>query len=126
MAPLVQSLLTDNRILAAAPFIRGAKAAGIKNVRVIKTNGSKSPFAALASQETKRSALALADNRTGDLSEWDAGMLLRSQEPDDISDWFTKEDLDELFNLLPRPPLKLTWQTPMPSPMHPGTPSPNR
>ena len=89
----------ENRILAGNGTIEGAKAAGIKNVRVIETDGSEViAVRRTGLSEDEKVGLALADNRTGDLSEWDAEMLHQLSEEHDISDWFTKDDLDELFN----------------------------
>ena len=97
----------ENRILAGNGTIEGAKAAGIKNVRVIETDGSEViAVRRTGLSEDEKVGLALADNRTGDLSEWDAEMLHQLSEEHDISDWFTKEDLDELFNVTSEDPVE--------------------
>ena len=89
----------ENRILAGNGTVEGAKAAGLKNVRIIETDGSEViAVRRTGLSEDEKVGLALADNRTGDLSEWDAEMLHQLSEEHDISDWFTKEDLDELFS----------------------------
>jgi hypothetical protein len=90
----------DNRILAGNGTIEGAKAAGIKNVRVIETDGTEIIAVKRTDlSEDDKIGLALADNRTSDLSEWDGAMLHQISEEHDISAWFNKEELDELFGV---------------------------
>jgi hypothetical protein len=88
----------DNRILAGNGTIEGAKAAGIKNIRVIETDGSEIIAVRRTDlSEDDKIGLALADNRTSDLSEWDGAMLHQLSEEHDISAWFDKKELEELF-----------------------------
>jgi DNA modification methylase len=88
----------DNRILAGNGTIEGAKAAGIKNVRIIETDGQEViAVRRTGLSEDEKIGLALADNRTSDLSEWDQEMLRRLSEEHDISPWFEQDDLDELL-----------------------------
>ena len=90
----------DNRILAGNGTIEGAKAAGIKNVRIIETEGDEIiAVRRTGLSEDQKVGLALADNRTSDLSEWDQEMLHRLSEEHDIEPWFNQEDLDELLNV---------------------------
>lgn len=90
----------DNRILAGNGTIEGAKAAGIKNVRIIETEGDEIIAVRRSGlSEDQKVGLALADNRTADLSEWDQEMLHRLSEEHDIEPWFNQEDLDELLNI---------------------------
>ena len=90
----------ENRILAGNGTIEGAKAAGIKNVRVIETDGTEIiAVKRVGLTEDEKIGLALADNRTSDLSEWDGAMLHQISEEHDISTWFDKEELDELFGI---------------------------
>tara|TARA_B100001939_G_C16720522_1_gene521003 strand:- start:47 stop:661 length:615 start_codon:yes stop_codon:yes gene_type:complete len=87
----------DNRILAGNGTIEGAKAAGIKNVRIIETDGDEIiAVKRTGLSEHDKVGLALADNRTSDLSDWDAEMLHRLSEEQDISPWFEEDDLAEL------------------------------
>ena len=87
----------DNRILAGNGTIAGAKAAGIKNVRIIETDGDEIiAVKRTGLSEHDKVGLALADNRTSDLSDWDAEMLHRLSEEQDISPWFDENDLAEL------------------------------
>lgn len=90
----------DNRILAGNGTIEGAKAAGIKNVRIIETDGTEIiAVKRTGLSEDDKVGLALADNRTADLSEWDQEMLHQLSEEHDLTPWFEQEDLDELFSV---------------------------
>ena len=88
----------DNRILAGNGTIEGAKAAGIKNVRIIETAGDEIIAVRRTDlTEHEKVGLALADNRTSDLSDWDAEMLHQLSEEQDISPWFDEDDLAEII-----------------------------
>jgi DNA modification methylase len=95
----------DNRILAGNGTIEGAKAAGIKNVRIIETDGDEIiAVRRTGLTEDQKIGLAVADNRTSDLSEWDQEMLRRLSEEHDISPWFNDDDLNELLAVTELPP----------------------
>ena len=95
----------DNRILAGNGTIEGAKAAGIKNVRIIETDGTEViAVKRTGLTEDEKVGLALADNRTSDLSDWDQEMLRRLSEEHDLAPWFEAEDLDELLAVTELPP----------------------
>ena len=88
----------NNRILAGNGTIEGAKAAGIKNVRVIETDGSEIiAVKRTGLSEDEKVGLALADNRTSDLSDWDKDMLQQLSEEHDIAPWFDADDLAEIL-----------------------------
>ena len=88
----------DNRILAGNGTIEGAKAAGLKNVRIIETDGTEViAVRRTGLTEDEKVGLALADNRTSDLSDWDQEMLRKLSEEHDLAPWFEAEDLDELL-----------------------------
>ena len=88
----------DNRILAGNGTIEGAKAAGIKNVRIIETAGDEIIAVRRTDlTEHEKVGLALADNRTSDLSDWDAEMLHQLSQEQDISPWFDEDDLAEII-----------------------------
>jgi hypothetical protein len=94
-----RSIVIDeqNRILAGNGTIEGAKAAGIKNVRVIETDGTEIiAVKRTGLSEDEKVGLALADNRTSDLSDWDAQMLQQLSEEHDVAPWFESEDLASL------------------------------
>jgi len=88
----------ENRILAGNGTIEGAKAAGIKNLRVIETDGTEIiAVKRIGLSEEEKVGLALADNRTSDLSDWDADMLKQLSEEQDITPWFEEDDLAEII-----------------------------
>ena len=92
----------DNRILAGNGTIEGAKAAGIKNVRIIETDGTEViAVKRIGLTEDEKVGLALADNRTSDLSDWDQEMLRRLSEEHDLEPWFDQNDLAELGAISP-------------------------
>ena len=88
----------DGRILAGNGTIEGAKAAGIKNVRVIETDGTEIiAVKRTGLSEDEKIGLALADNRTSDLSDWDKDMLQQLSAEHDIAPWFDADDLAEIL-----------------------------
>ena len=88
----------NNRILAGNGTIEGAKAAGIQNIRVIETDGTEIiAVKRTGLTEDEKIGLALADNRTSDLSDWDKDMLQQLSEEHDIAPWFDADDLAEIL-----------------------------
>jgi ParB family transcriptional regulator, chromosome partitioning protein len=88
----------DNRILAGNGTVEGAKAAGIKNLRIIETEGDEIiAIRRTGLSEDEKVGLALADNRTSDLSEWDQEMLHHLSKEHDLAPWFEQTDLDSLL-----------------------------
>lgn len=84
----------ENRILAGNGTIEGAKAAGIKNIRVIETDGTEIiAVKRTGLTEDEKVGLAIADNRTSDLSEWDNDMLRQLSDEHDLSPWFEDDEL---------------------------------
>jgi|TARA_R100000084_G_scaffold79617_2_gene36477 hypothetical protein len=89
----------DNRILAGNGTIEGAKEAGIDRIRVIETDGDEViAVRRTGLTEEQKVGLALADNRTADLSEWDQEMLNRLGEQHDISLFFSQDDLNGILD----------------------------
>ena len=89
----------NGRILAGNGTVEGAKAAGIEKVRIIETEGDELVAVRRTGlTEEQKIGLALADNRTSDLSEWDGLMLQQLSEEQDLAPWF---EADELAELLP-------------------------
>ena len=87
----------ENRVLAGNGTIEGAKAAGIKNVRIIETDGDEIiAVKRTGLTEEQKVGLAIADNRTSDLSEWDQDMLYQLSQEHDLDTWFTPEDLNAI------------------------------
>lgn len=88
----------NNRILAGNGTIEGAKEAGIDRIRVIETDGDEViAVRRTGLTEEQKVGLALADNRTADLSEWDQEMLHQLGEQHDISLFFSQDDLDGIL-----------------------------
>jgi DNA modification methylase len=95
----------ENRILAGNGTIEGAKAAGIKNVRVIETDGTEIiAVKRTGLTEDEKIGLALADNRTSDLSDWDKDMLQQLSEEHDIAPWFDADDLAKILGTVEQLP----------------------
>jgi len=89
----------NNRILAGNGTIAGAKAAGIKNLKIIEANGDEIIAVKRSNlTEDQKVGLAIADNRTGDLSEWDIDMLEQLSEEHDLNDFFDKKELDDILS----------------------------
>ena len=66
----------DGRVLAGNGTVEGAKAAGLENVRIIESDGNEIiAVKRTGLTEDQKVGLALADNRSSDLSDWDASML---------------------------------------------------
>lgn len=92
----------DGRILAGNGTVEGAKAAGISKVRIIETEGDEIVAVRRTGlTEEQKIGLALADNRSSDLSEWDGLMLQQLSETHDVSPWFEPEDLEAIVGDLP-------------------------
>ena len=88
----------NNRILAGNGTIAGAKAVGIKNLKVIETDGKEIiAVKRTGLSEDEKVGLALADNRSSDLSEWDLNMLEELSQEHDLNPWFDNDDLKELL-----------------------------
>ena len=88
----------NNMLIAGHGTVEAAKELGINKVRVIETDGDE----LIAVKRTNWSpgqkiGANLADNRTSDLSEWDAEMLQSLSEEADISPWFSVDDINELL-----------------------------
>ena len=89
----------NNRILAGNGTIAGAKAAGIKNLKIIEADGDEIIAVKRTNlTEDQKVGLAIADNRTGDLSEWDIDMLEQLSKEHDLNDFFDKKELDDIFS----------------------------
>jgi DNA modification methylase len=88
----------NNMLIAGHGTVEGAKAAGIKRVRVIETDGTELIAVKRTNwTEEEKVGANIADNRTSDLSDWDAEMLQQLSEEHDIAPWFEQEDLDALL-----------------------------
>lgn len=88
----------DNRVIAGNGTVEGAKDKGIQKLRIVEAEGDEViAVRRKGLSEQEKVGLALADNRTSDLSEWDAEMLHSLSQDHDISDWFGEQDIDGLL-----------------------------
>jgi len=95
-----RSIVIDesNRILAGNGTIDAASRSGIDKIRIIETDGDEIiAVRRTGLTEEEKVGLALADNRTSDLSEWDAQMLAQLATEHDIAPWFSEDDISELL-----------------------------
>jgi len=95
-----RSIVIDetDRILAGNGTIDAATRSGIDKVRIIETDGDEIiAVRRKGLSEEEKVGLALADNRTSDLSEWDAQMLAQLSTEHDILPWFSEDDISELL-----------------------------
>ena len=84
----------DGRILAGNGTVEGAKKAGIDKLRIIEAEGDELIAVRRAGlSEDQKVGLALADNRSSDLSEWDHDMLRQLSEEHDLTPWFEDDEL---------------------------------
>lgn len=84
----------DGRILAGNGTVEGAKKAGINKVRIIEAEGDELiAVRRTGLSEDEKVGLALADNRSSDLSEWDSEMLRQLSEEHDLTPWFEDDEL---------------------------------
>ena len=88
----------DGRILAGNGTVEGAKAAGISKVRIIEAEGDELIAVKRSGlSEEDKVGLALADNRSSDLSEWDNEMLRQLSEEQNLNPWFNKAEIEALI-----------------------------
>ena len=95
-----RSIVIDetDRILAGNGTIDAANRSGIDKVRIIETDGDEIiAVRRKGLSEEEKVGLALADNRTSDLSEWDAQMLAQLSTEHDILPWFSEDDISEIL-----------------------------
>jgi 16S rRNA G966 N2-methylase RsmD len=84
----------DGRILAGNGTVEGAKKAGIDKLRIIEAEGDELIAVRRAGlSEDEKVGLALADNRSSDLSEWDHEMLRQLSEEHNLAPWFEDDEL---------------------------------
>lgn len=88
----------DGRVLAGNGTLEGAKAAGISKVRIVEADGSELIAVRRSGlTEEQKVGLAIADNRTSDLSEWDGEMLQELAADQSLEPWFTEDELAALL-----------------------------
>lgn len=96
-----RSIVIDEagQIIAGNGVIEAAGQVGIEKVRVIEADGSEIIAVRRSNLSPEQKVqLAIADNRTGELSEWDDDVLAAlNDEGFDTTDWFRPEELDALL-----------------------------
>jgi hypothetical protein len=98
---LGRSIVIDEQgqIIAGNGVVEAAGQVGIEKVRVIEADGSE----IIAVRRTnltpeQKVQLSIADNRTGELSEWDDDVLAAlKDEGFDTTDWFRPDELEALL-----------------------------
>lgn len=84
----------DGRILAGNGTVEGARKAGISKLRIVEAEGDELIAVRRAGlSEDEKVGLALADNRSSDLSDWDHEMLRQLSEEHDLTPWFEDDEL---------------------------------
>jgi DNA modification methylase len=92
----------EGNILAGNGTVEALADAGIEKVRVVETDGEEIVAVMRKGLTDKQKLeLALADNRTAELAEWDSLVLeeLNIEMPDVLEGLFFKEELDDIFNI---------------------------
>ena len=104
----------DNVVLAGNGVSEAAAEAGIERVQVVDVDGSTLVAVRRRglSVEQKR-ALALYDNRTAELAEWDADQLQADVDAGiDLSPWFSEQELTKIVGSTGKPGLTDPEATP--------------
>jgi 16S rRNA G966 N2-methylase RsmD len=88
----------NGQLLAGHGTIEAAAQVGIENVLVVPADGN-TVVAVQRSNLTpdQKVQYALADNRSSDLSEWDAEVLSELADEHDLQDWFQQDELDDIL-----------------------------
>lgn len=88
----------DGVVLAGNATIEAAAAAGIERVQVVDADGQTLIAVRRAGLTPEQKAhLALYDNRTAELAEWDVEALAELGEAIDLSQFWTRDELAELL-----------------------------
>ena len=92
----------NNTILAGNGTVEAAKKVGIKNIQVVETDGETIVAVRRSGlTEDEKTNLALYDNRTSDLADWDVDVLEMLKDSDfDLSKFWNNIELDNLFGIL--------------------------
>jgi len=89
----------NNEVLAGNATIEAAGEAGITKLKVVEATGDEIVAVRRTGLTTdQKRDLAIYDNRTGELAEWDVDQLLHDVEAGiDLSSFFQQEELDDLL-----------------------------
>lgn len=94
----------DGRILAGNGTVQAAAEAGIENVTIVDASGLELVAVRRSGlTEAQKKRLAVLDNRTGELAEWDAGILAELNEEVDLNDLWNENELSRLLGEIPIP-----------------------
>lgn len=91
----------DGNILAGNGTVEALADAGIEKVRVVETDGNEIVAVMRKGLTDKQKLeLALADNRTAELAEWDPIVLeeLNLEAPEIVADFFRENEIDEMIS----------------------------
>jgi len=95
-----RSIVIDeqNRILAGNGTVEAAGQVGIEKVKVVDVDGETIVAVRRSGlTEEQKLQLAIYDNRTAELAEWDAGVLAELGEAIDLSEWWFPEEIEGLL-----------------------------
>lgn len=88
----------NNRILAGNGTVEAAGNAGFANVRVIEASGAEIiAVRRTGLTEEQKTKLALYDNRTAELAEWEASVLAELNEEVDLSAMWSEGEMEALL-----------------------------
>jgi hypothetical protein len=100
-----RSIVIDetNRVLAGNGTVAAAAEAGIERVKVVDADGETIVAVRRSGLSEKQKArLALLDNRTAELAEWDAEMLASLAEDGvELDDLWSADELGAMLNQVP-------------------------
>jgi hypothetical protein len=88
----------DGRVLAGNGVVEAAANIGIERIKTIEASGNE--IVAVVRRgltEEQKMGLAVADNKAGELAEWDSDMLAEISREVDLTPFFTEEELAELL-----------------------------
>lgn len=95
-----RSIVVDEtgRILAGNGLVEAAASVGIERVRTVEASGNE--IIAVVRRgltEKQKVGLALADNRSAELAEWDVGILAELSDEIDLSEFWSGKELADLL-----------------------------
>lgn len=97
-------LANDGTIIAGNATIDAAAQAGIEDVLIVESDGTKVVAVKRTDVEPDSERfhmLALADNRTAELAEWDEAVLAELNEELDLSGLFNDDELARILSMMP-------------------------
>lgn len=98
-----RSIVIDEKglVIAGNGVVEAAKRCGIDTIIPVETDGrSLVAVVRRGLSEEQKMELSVADNRASDLSEFDPANLKAASEQADLSDYFSKKELEDIFGKL--------------------------